>query len=42
MIAPEIQARMIVAELFAHLLVPLLSVIVQLLAILDSIGAVVR
>jgi hypothetical protein len=31
-----------VTELFAHLLVPLLSVIVQLLAILDSIGAVVR
>ena len=42
MIGPEIPARMVVTKLFAHLLVPLLSVIVQLLAILDSIGAVVR
>ena len=42
MIRPKIKTRMVVAELFTHLIMSLLPIIIQLLTILDSVGAVVR
>jgi len=42
MISPKVESWMIVTKLSPHLISPLHSVILQLLSILNSLGAVIR
>ena len=41
MIGPEVETRMVITELIPHLVASLLAVIAPLLAVVDSVGAMV-
>ena len=42
MIGPEVETRMVVSKLIAYLVAPLLSQLVPLLTVVDSIGSMTR